>query len=276
MTQLLELPDLRDGYVTLVDRVVHDGHEVSPRGQAVFEVTDFTFTVGDLTNTLPVGVGRDVDTVIAALEAAQLIGEVSVPELLTSAAPQFVNYQEPDGTFYGAYGRRVAGQAAAVLDKIERDRDTRQAVITLWDPRLDNESGHRDYPCTLALGFRVRRDRLDASVVMRSNDVWLGTAYDVFQFTQLQWTLARELGVEPGTYTHTAWSLHIYERDLPRVAKLHPATTDPVRLPRGLPSPASTSVDLLACDLLRDPSRASSDPDVEWYRERLATAHERR
>jgi hypothetical protein len=33
----------------------------------------------------------------------------------------------------------------------------------------------------------------------------------VFQFTQLQLTVARALGIEPGRYTHGAWSLHIYE-----------------------------------------------------------------
>ena len=48
---------------------------------------------------------------------------------------------------------------------------------------------------------------------MRSNDVWWGLPYDVFQFTQLQLTLARLLDVAPGEYTHMVGSLHAYERD---------------------------------------------------------------
>lgn len=270
MTLLLELSDMREGYVTLVDTIAHLGKEVSPRGQAVLEVTDVTFTVADLTNALPIGVGRDLNLLIAALEALQLVGATSCPELLVAASPQFANYQEGDGRFYGAYGERVGFQTESVVEKLRRDRDTRQAVITLWDPRLDNVPGFRDYPCTVALGFRVRRDRLDLSVLMRSNDVWLGTAYDVFQFTQLQWTVARQLGVEPGRYTHTAWSLHIYERDLPRVAKLHAPQGELPRLPRGLGDDAER----VAVELLADPASfgQTEDPDISWYQEQVLRA----
>ena len=48
---------------------------------------------------------------------------------------------------------------------------------------------------------------------MRSNDLWLGFPFDVFQFANMQVLMAMELGVELGTYTHIAGSLHLYERD---------------------------------------------------------------
>ena len=48
---------------------------------------------------------------------------------------------------------------------------------------------------------------------MRSNDLWLGFPYDVFQFTCMQVLMSMELGIELGSYTHIAGSLHIYERD---------------------------------------------------------------
>ena len=49
---------------------------------------------------------------------------------------------------------------------------------------------------------------------MRSNDIWFGLPYDIFQFTSLQILLSMELGVGIGTYTHICGSLHLYERDL--------------------------------------------------------------
>ena len=49
---------------------------------------------------------------------------------------------------------------------------------------------------------------------MRSNDIWMGFPYDVFQFTAMQILLSMQLGVELGTYTHISGSLHLYERDL--------------------------------------------------------------
>src|SRR5260370_41880706 len=51
---------------------------------------------------------------------------------------------------------------------------------------------------------------------MRSNDAWLGLPYDVFTFTRIQAYVAAAVGVEPGRYTHTVGSLHLYERDWER------------------------------------------------------------
>jgi thymidylate synthase len=112
--------------------------------------------------------------------------------------------------------------------KLRDDPDTRQAVITLWDPALDRHDPQpkRDYPCTVMLHFMIRGGKLTLRVHMRSNDVWLGLPYDVFQFTQLQLTLARALGIEAGDYVHQASSLHLYERDLTAVSDLHPPAPD--------------------------------------------------
>jgi thymidylate synthase len=43
--------------------------------------------------------------------------------------------------------------------------------------------------------------------------VWLGAAYDFFQFTRVQLGLCSILGIEPGTYAHHVGSLHIYENN---------------------------------------------------------------
>lgn len=126
---------------------------------------------------------------------------------------------EPSGEFWGAYGARVEVQVYEVVRKLQVDPWTRQAVIVLWDRFLDNIPDKRDYPCTVALGFTLveqfsGRRQLDMNVTMRSNDAWLGLPYDMFQFTQLQHTVARVLGVATGVYRHTAWSMHLYETNL--------------------------------------------------------------
>ena len=156
---------------------------------------------------------------IAAVEAIQLVGAFNRPEWVVEKAPKLAPYREPSGEFWGAYGLRIDDQVFELVNKLRTDPWTRQAVAVLWDHFMDNVPDKLDYPCTVALGFMIRETvsrtrRLDMHVTMRSNDAWLGLPYDMFQFTQLQHTVARVLGVSPGTYTHTAWSLHLYERDL--------------------------------------------------------------
>ena len=58
------------------------------------------------------------------------------------------------------------------------------------------------------------------NTVMRSNDAWLGLPYDMFQFCQLQLTLCNSLDLIPGTYRHTALSMHLYLRNVSEASKV--------------------------------------------------------
>lgn len=225
------------GYADVVNYVIKHGERRAPRGLPTLDAGELTVIMYDVSRSLPLGVCRDVNRRVAAAEAVQLIGGFSDPRLLITASPNFQRFLEPDTQrFYGAYGDRVRLQVPAALHKLRADPATRQAVITLWDPWLDNLPGHRDYPCTVALHFELKNDQLHLRTTMRSQDVWLGSPYDWFQFTQLQQTAARALGVSPGPYRHTTWSTHIYEADVERVEWLRPAVGPPEWQPRGLGS----------------------------------------
>lgn len=211
--------DLVDDYVTLVQRVRDSGWPVEVRGQATRELTAVTLIFPDPTSPLlPIGVGRKVNPRLAALEALQLISGSYHHELVVAAAPTFqdvlVDLDTPE---YGAYGPRTDEQLANCVAILRDDPLTRQAVVTIWNEKDLTHVGDR--PCTIFLQFLVRPGpgtimSLELHVHMRSQDVWLGTPYDVFMFTQLQHTVARDLGLPVGQYVHHATSLHIYERDV--------------------------------------------------------------
>lgn len=94
---------------------------------------------------------------------------------------------------------------------LRKSPETRQAVLHI--KTADNKES-KDVNCTVCLQFFIRDNKLHATVYMRSNDIWMGFPYDVFQFTCMQILMSMELGVEIGTYTHVAGSLHLYKRDL--------------------------------------------------------------
>jgi thymidylate synthase len=212
------IEDMPSGYATICQDVVEQGMKVSPRGQLTHEILDPLIVVGDPTRALPVGTNRKLNSAIGAVEAAQLIGGVSYPELTVRVAPNMKQFMD-DGRFYGAYGLRMGRQMQATIDKLKADPDTRQAVVTIWQPQ-DAEVQSKDMPCTLSFVFMIRGGKLQLHTTMRSNDVWWGLPYDIFQFTQLQLTVARCLGIEAGEYFHRPVSLHAYERDFENIAKL--------------------------------------------------------
>jgi thymidylate synthase len=215
---LIEIQDMRD-YATVVQRVIEGGDVRAPRGLETLDLGPTLITIEDPTHCLATGGGRGLNPRIAATEAIQLIGGFHDPKMMLWSSPEFARFMDND-RFHGAYGRRVNVQVTDATDRLLKDPDTRRAVVTIWDPNLDNAPDKHDYPCTIGFTFALRDGRLTMATVMRSNDVWLGFPYDVFQFTQLQLSVARSLGVDPGPYSHYALSLHIYDTDLEKTDKL--------------------------------------------------------
>jgi thymidylate synthase len=277
--QPITIQDMRE-YQTVVEAVKTHGLRRSPRGRETLDAGHTTVKILDPTRCLATNVGRGLSTRVAAVEAIQLAGAFHDPEMMVWASPAFRQFMDGDG-FYGAYGQRIGAQFEHMLAKLEDDRHTRQAAITLWDPSRDNEPGMHDYPCTVGMGFAVREDRLDMHVTMRSNDVWLGFPYDVFQFTQLQLTAARALAVRPGEYYHTAWSMHLYVDDLRLTENLRPPGLTVGEMgfqPQGLG--LSTGLGQAQARLNQSIARALAYPRAvkmqrdmtrseEWYRDQL-------
>lgn len=104
-------------------------------------------------------------------------------------------------------------QIEQALTQLRDNQSSRQVVLHIKEARNLIDNPTKDLNCTVCLQLFIRDGKLYMTTYMRSNDLWMGFPYDVFQFTCLQILLAMELNVELGTYTHIAGSLHLYERD---------------------------------------------------------------
>lgn len=194
------------------------GERVAPRGQETREDLDVVMIVDKPWDALLSGIGRNLNTALASLEALQLIAGTSDPALMKKVAPNTGRFID-GGQFHGAYGPRTASQMSTAIDRLRKDPDTRQAIVSVWDPLHDLFiEGRKDYPCTIMMQFLIRNDRLVMHTTMRSNDLWWGLSYDMFMFTQLQLAVANALGIEPGPYHHHSISMHFYERDRAAIA----------------------------------------------------------
>lgn len=214
---------MRASYPDIVRQVIKEGRPIAPRGEQTLEVSGARVRLTDPYDSLATDTGRGIVTKLAVVETLQCIAGVDEADTLVAAAPHYAAFIGPDGKMRSTYGNRLADQMSHVEAKLRADPSTRQAVATPWRHEMDAHLGEYSYPCTLALGYFIRDGLLEAYTTMRSNDVWLGLPYDVFQFSQMQLTLAGVLNVGVGQYVHDAWSLHIYARDLDKAEKLHAA-----------------------------------------------------
>lgn len=213
-----------EGYAKLIAELTSNYDlKSSPRGMETKEIIGASFklkrpnVVG-----MPVRTGRKLNPDIGLAEAAQLVLGESHPDLMYTAFPNFRTFADGGQWFHGAYGPRISPQIDRTLTLLASAADTRQAVISIWDHAYDGHRKVRDTPCTLVLQFLLRQDQLHMVTTMRSNDIWWGVPYDVFQFTSLQASFASYLGCEVGTYTHQMGSLHMYENDYEAAAQILP------------------------------------------------------
>ncbi len=222
-------PTFSDAWLSEIRETRAYGEESHPRGFATRERRWVQFAVEDSLSFPVTAEGRHFADVIGVLEGLSLVGQVSIPEMFTERIAKFAEFTDY-GIFHGAYAARAHGLLGDLVNLFQRDPDTRQGVISVFDSTRDLNRAKRDIPCTLSLHFLhgLRTDfaearDLELQVSMRSNDMWLGTPYDFVQFAILQASVAQALGAWPGRYVHVVGSLHLYERDLDALQKVNDA-----------------------------------------------------
>lgn len=201
--------ELDKQYQNKINELMSQGALVKPRGMATMELQASQLRLFDSSQNILTLPSRKVNYAFAVAEWLWMMFGRDDVKFVSAFNKKIADYSDDGVTFFGAYGPRIAEQLEYVCGALKGDHDTRQAIMTTWRP---NPSKTKDVPCTLIFHFMIREGRLNLIVTMRSNDVWLGTPYDTFNFTQIQNFVAGLLGLPRGSYILTADSFHIYEQ----------------------------------------------------------------
>lgn len=175
---------------------------------------------------------RDANPVFHLMEAIWMFAGRSDVEFLLPFNAQYANYSD-DGYVHGAYGHRwrdhflVGDQILGVIRVLKANKDSRQAVIAMWDPEAhDLEGSWKDRPCNTHIYFDCRGGRLNMTVCCRSNDmIWGAYGANVVHFSMLQEAVAFGVGVQMGVYRQFSNNFHIYP-EVPVAKKLMDSMPD--------------------------------------------------
>ena len=245
---------------TLKDVLVKPDYVASPRGLKIREKLDYTFRILEPTADALVTLDAERNKVIEAYtdKEKELYNSCSNSvEDFAKASKFWLSIANPDKTINSAYGNLIwakksngshfeqefvevsrneesGGCTMVAMNKMRTpwewakesliaDKDSRQALLRFSLPE-HQWKGNKDQVCTMHGLFLIRDNKLNLSVVMRSNDLWLGLTYDLPWFMSLIDRMVDELkpfypDLEKGHYTHTVHSLHIYERDMDKITK---------------------------------------------------------
>lgn len=193
-----------------LSKVLTYGKDIAPRGQNTKELVNQVFEV-NMKYPVLICPERRLSYKFMAAEALWILSGDDKVETIAPYNKNIKQFSDDGIVFQGAYGPRIISQLDYVIESLRKDRESRQAVLTIWNP---NPKPSKDIPCTVSITFQIRDNKLDCFVFMRSSDLFLGIPYDVFNFSMLSHLVCSELdNVTPRTLYLTAASSHLYETD---------------------------------------------------------------
>lgn len=120
-----------------------------------------------------------------------------------------------DNTVNSNYGYQWSrnDQIGFIINELTNNPESRRAVLTIYDGK-EHDIHNYDTPCTLSITFNIINNKLNMSVLMRSNDLWYGFCNDQYCFSKLQELIANKLNKQIGWYYHFSNNLHLYDEKL--------------------------------------------------------------
>lgn len=210
---------------TLTDLQKHFTFECKPRGMKIYENLNHTFKA-DMSDPIITLEQRDLNYRFMFGEAAWILDGRNDLKTIEYYMKGIKRFSDDGVHFFGAYGPKVVTQLQYIIDIFKNDLDTRQAVLTIW---RENPRSSKDIPCTVAMQFIIREYKnekyLHCITTMRSNDIWLGTPYDTFNFSAISFYIACRLkalgiNVKLGSLQINAGSRHLYESNWDEAANV--------------------------------------------------------
>jgi thymidylate synthase len=217
-----------EAYRALICKLIKDPDFVdTPRNGPMNEVLSASIEIANPRKRVLQSKARGVSLRYLAGETAFYLSGSESLDFIAHYAAFWRKISDDGMTVNSCYGKRLfqdrngkacISQYDYAKTQLEKSKASRKAVMMIYGPR-DLLLDTKDNACTIYLQFFIRENRLFAEANMRSNDIWLGTPYDIFFFTLLQDKLLFDLKktypeLEMGTYVHHAGSLHLYHKHL--------------------------------------------------------------
>lgn len=127
------------------------------------------------------------------------------------------------GDQHGAYGYRwrfhfEEDQLETIIKLLKKNPGDRRVVIQMWDTWTDLEVDVKDVPCNTQIYPRIVDNKLDLTVMCRSNDIiWGAYGANAVHFSMLQEYLAGKIGCGIGKLYQFSNNWHAYVDVLDRL-----------------------------------------------------------
>ncbi len=107
-----------------------------------------------------------------------------------------------------------------ILPLLKSNPSSRRAVAIVYDPLIDSKKNKKSIPALLNICFKIFKGYLDVSIVIRSNDFFIGWPANILQINLLQKYLSEKLKIPTGKITVFSNSAHVFQEHFEKINKI--------------------------------------------------------
>ena len=191
-----------EAWLALLGDVSLNGKISHPRGMKIREIINNSVAI-DMRHPVVLTKERRLSYKFMAAEAWWILSGRSDVESIGRHCKAIRRFSDDGISFFGAYGPKISCQMEHVVRTLKNDRDTRQAVLTIW---RENPPHTKDVPCTVSVQWLIRNGSQFQTLYKTASD-WLeghglpiaGQMTDMFSMSwivgMVQTTLSRLNGL---------------------------------------------------------------------------------
>lgn len=209
----IEALNHNDYYRQIINLLRNHGKKVTTRGKNMIEVAGVSCEILDTRDRILTEKNRKWSLKIWMHEFLWYQSANPSVKTISKYLKAWSNFADENGNVNSNYGFHWDSQIQNIIKILKNDYGARHACFNIYSSNYSHIVT-KDVPCTFAVQFLIRNDKLNIVVFNRSRDLKNGEhGGDFFNFSLLQELIANELGIDVGSYKAYHGSLHLYEDD---------------------------------------------------------------
>jgi len=107
-----------------------------------------------------------------------------------------------------------------IVPLLKLNPESKRAVVVFYNPEKDSYLEKKETPGMIMMAFNLRKKKLHATAVIRSNEMFFGWPGNIYQLSLVQDYICKQVNCEPGTLSTMSVSAHFFNEHLDEIKQV--------------------------------------------------------
>ncbi|OGJ21213.1 hypothetical protein A3K73_06210 [Candidatus Pacearchaeota archaeon RBG_13_36_9] len=107
-----------------------------------------------------------------------------------------------------------------VIPLLKSTPESKRAIIVFYNPQKDSYLHKKETPGMIMMSFVLRKNKLHATAIIRSNEMFFGWPGNIYQLYLVQDYICKKINCPPGKLATVSVSAHFFNEQLEDIQKV--------------------------------------------------------